>query len=173
MRRYTLFTQKRGDEAAEDYYDYAVEAMEQVTATFNEAGLDANLEILPTDRYVERSFSPPGSPDHPQALSYVWFSGYPAASEFLAPEYGCGANVNVTGSCDRSVDRRIEESRFLQKSDPGAATRAWIRLELDLVDAAALVSVANPTLTFVVPERAGNVRINPQFGVLLSQVWVR
>jgi peptide/nickel transport system substrate-binding protein len=159
-------------EVAEDYYDYAVKAMEQVTATLNEIGLDAKLEILPVDRYVRRSFSPPGSPDHPQALSYVWFSAYPGASEFLAPQYGCGANFNVTGFCDRSVDRRIEEARFLQVSDPGSANRAWSQIEHDLVDGAALVSVANPTLTFVVSERSGNVQINPQFGVLLGQVWV-
>jgi peptide/nickel transport system substrate-binding protein len=158
-------------EVAEGYYAEAVDAMEQVTATLNEIGLRAKLEILPTDRYLRRSFSPPGLPEHPQALSYVSFSAYPGAFEFLG-QYVCGANFNVTGFCDRSVDRRIEEARFLQTSDPGSANRAWSQIEHDLVDAAALVSVANPTLTFVVSERAGNVQINPQFGVLFGQMWV-
>jgi hypothetical protein len=37
---------------------------------------------------------------------------------------------------------------------------------------AALVSVANPISTFAVRERTGNAQINPQFGVLLGQIWV-
>jgi peptide/nickel transport system substrate-binding protein len=157
---------------AEDYYPGAVEVSEQVTATLNEIGLRATLEIIPFGRYVGDSFSPPGSPEHPQVLSYMWFLGYPGASEFLAPQYGCGANFNVTGFCEETVDRRMEEARSLQTSDPGSANRAWSDLEHDLVDGAALVPLLNPISTLVVSERAGNVRINPLFGMLLGQVWV-
>lgn len=49
---------------------------------------------------------------------------------------------------------------------------AWSEIEHDLVDSAALVPVVNPITTFVVSERAGNVQINPLFGVLLGQIWV-
>ena len=157
---------------SKDYYPGAVEVMEQVTDALNEIGLRAQLEIMPTDRYLGDAFAPPGSPEHPQVLSYVWFSGYPGASEFLSTQYGCGANFNVTGYCDRSIDRRIADARTLQTTDPGSANRAWSEIEHDLVDGATMVPVANPILTFVVSERAGNVAINPQFGVLLSQMWV-
>jgi hypothetical protein len=66
----------------------------------------------------------------------------------------------------------MEKAKSLQISDPGSANRAWSDIEHALVDNAALVPVANPILTFVVSERAGNVQINPQFGVLLGQIWV-
>jgi len=154
------------------YYPGAIDVTEQVAAALDEIGLRATVEVIPFDRYVQRSFAPPGSPEHPQVLSYMWFSGYPGASEYLG-QYRCGAGYNVMGYCDRAIDRRMEEAQSLQASDPGSATRAWSEIEHDLVDAAPLVPVLNPISTFVVSERAGNVQINPGLGVLLAQIWVR
>jgi peptide/nickel transport system substrate-binding protein len=149
-----------------------VDLMKQVTAVLNEIGLRARLEVLPSDDFYDGAFAPPGSPRHPDVFSYYWFIGYPGAWEFVYPQYGCGANYNVTGYCDEAIDRRIEEARSLQISDPGSANRAWSEIEHDLVDGAALVPVANPISTFVVSERTGNMQINPQFGLLLDQIWV-
>jgi YVTN family beta-propeller protein len=157
---------------SKDYYPGAVEVSKQVAAALNEIGLRATSEVIPVDRYGQRSFAPPGSAEHPQALSYMWFSGYPGASEYLG-QTRCGDGFNVTGYCERAIDRRFQEARSLQTSDPGSATRAWSEIEHDLVDAAALVPVLNPISTFVVSERAGNVQINPQFGMLLGQIWVK
>jgi YVTN family beta-propeller protein len=150
----------------------SVDMMKQVAAVLNEIGLRAELEVLPPDDFYGGAFAAPGSPRHPDVFSYNWFTGYPGAWEFVYPQYGCGANYNVTGYCDKAIDRRIEEARSLQISDPGSANRAWSEIEHDLVDGAALVSVANPISTFVVSERTGNVQINPQFGLLLGQIWV-
>ena len=157
---------------AKGYYPGAVEVTDQVTDALNEMGLHATPEILPFDRYQQEVFTPPGSPEHPQVFSFMWFTGYPGASDFLAPQFGCGAGFNATGFCDHAVDRRIEDARSLQTSDPGSANRAWSDLEHDLVDGAAQVPVTNPISTFVVSARAGNVQINPQIGVLLGQMWV-
>jgi len=150
----------------------SVDLMKYVTAVLDQIGLRAELEVLPSDDFYGDAFSPPGSPRHPGAFSYYWFNGYPGAWEFVYPQYGCGANFNVTGFCSPAIDRRIEDARSLQITDPGSSNRAWSEIEHDLVDAAALVPLANPISTFVVSERAGNVQINPQFGLLLSQIWV-
>jgi peptide/nickel transport system substrate-binding protein len=150
----------------------SVDMMKQVTAVLHQIGLRAELEVLPSDDFYGGAFAAPGSSRHPDVFSYYWFTGYPGAWEFVYPQYGCGANFNVTGYCDESIDRRIEQARSLQTSDPGSANRAWSEIEHDLVDGAALVSVANPISTFVVSERTGNVQINPQFGLLLGQIWV-
>jgi YVTN family beta-propeller protein len=150
----------------------SVELMRQVTAVLDEIGLRAELEVLPVDDFYGGAFAAPGSPRHPDVLSYYWFNGYPGAWEFVHGQLGCGANWNVTGYCAEAIDRRSEVARSLQTSDPGSANRAWSEIEHDLVDGAALVAVANPISTFVVSERAGNVQINPQFGVLLGQIWV-
>ena len=146
--------------------------MKQVTAVLHDIGLRAKLAVRPSDDFYGGAFAPPGSPRHPDVFSYYWTTGYPGAWEFVYPQYGCGANYNVTGYCSGTIDRRIEDARSLQISDPGSANRAWSEIEHDLVDGAALVPVANPISTFVVSERTGNVQINPQFGVLLSQIWV-
>ena len=144
----------------------------QVAAALDEIGLRATFEVIPVEQYIQRSFAPPGSAEHPQAFSYTWFSGYPGASEYLG-QYRCGAGFNVTGYCERAIDRRFDEAKSLETSDPGSANRAWSEIEHDLVDAAPLVPVLNPISTFVVSERSGNVQINPGLGVLLSQIWVR
>lgn len=157
---------------ADEGQPHSVDLMEQVTVVLNDIGLRADLEILATDDFYGGAFAPPGSSRHPDVLSYYWFTGYPGAWEFVYPQYGCGANFNVTGYCNEAIDRRIEAARSLQVSDPGSANRAWSEIEHDLVDDAALVSVANPISTFVVSERAGNVQINPQYGLLLGQIWV-
>ena len=151
----------------------SVEMMRQVTAVLKEIGLRAQLVVAPTAEFYRGSFAPAGSTSHPDVLSYNWSNGYPGAWEFLYEQYGCGANWNVIGYCDHGIDRRMREARSLQTSDPGAANRKWAEIEHDLVDQAALVAVANPISTFVVSDRAGNVQVNPQFGVLLTQIWVR
>ncbi len=156
---------------SKDYYPGAIQVTKQVAAALDDIGLRATFEVIPVDQYVQRSFAPPGSPEHPQALSYMWFSGYPGASEYLG-QYRCGAGYNVTGYCERAIDRRIDEAKALQTSDPGSANREWSEIEHHLVDAAPLVPVLNPISTFVVSERAGNVQINPGLGVLLGQIWV-
>jgi ABC-type transport system substrate-binding protein len=144
--------------------------MEQVAAVLDEIGLRAKLKVVPSHEFFDGAFAPPGSPGHPDVVPYYWSTGYPGAWEFVYPQYGCGPNWNVTGYCDQAVDRRIEQARSLQTSDPGSANRAWSEIEHDPVDSAALLSVS--TSTFVVSDRAGNVQINPQFGVLFSQIWV-
>jgi peptide/nickel transport system substrate-binding protein len=157
---------------SKDYYPGAIEVTKQVAAALNEIGLRATFEVIPFNQYVQRSFAPPGSPEHPQVFSYTWFSGYPAASEYLG-QYRCGAGFNVTGYCEPAIDRRIDAAQSLQTSDPGSASRAWSEIEHDLVDAVPLVPVLNPISTFVVSKRAGNVQISPALGMLLSQIWVR
>jgi len=85
--------------------------------------------------------------------------------------------TDIEGSTQLLNSHRAEYAEILadhhQTSDPGSATRAWSEIEHDLVDDAALVPVLNPISTFVVSDRAGNVRINPGLGVLLGQIWVR
>ena len=149
-----------------------VTVLRQVTAVLNDIGLRATLEVIPPDDFYGGVFGPAGSPEHPHVVSYFWETAYPGASEFVYPQVGCGVSWNVTGYCDEAIDRRIEEARSLQTTDPGSANRAWSEIEHDLVDGAALVPVANPISTFLVSERTGNVQINPQFGLLLSQIWV-
>jgi hypothetical protein len=51
--------------------------------------------------------------------------------------------------------------------------RAWASIDQDLVDEAVQAPLSNPVTTHAVSERTGNVQFNPQWGLLLSLLWVR
>jgi peptide/nickel transport system substrate-binding protein len=82
-------------------------------------------------------------------------------------------NTNVAGFCDRRIDRDITHALELQTSDLGAANDLWARIDRAVVDRAPWLFLANPKTTVFVSERVGNYQYNPQWGVLLDQLWVR
>lgn len=61
----------------------------------------------------------------------------------------------------------------LQAQDPPAATLLWQRIERELLAQAPIVPTTNQRHLDFVAKRVGNYQYNPQFGVLLSQLWVR
>jgi ABC-type transport system substrate-binding protein len=67
----------------------------------------------------------------------------------------------------------MDEALRLYPTDPGASSRAWSRIEHQLVDEAVVAPLTNPVARYVVSTRTGNVQINPQWGILLSRIWVR
>ena len=156
---------------AKDYYPGAVEVTEQVAAALDEIGLRATTEVIPVDRYQQRSFAPPASPEHPQVLSYMWFSGYPGASESWA--VSLRRRVQRHGILRSGHRQTVRRGPVAPNERPRVGDPRVVEIEHDLVDDSALVPVLNPISTFVVSDRAGNVRINPGLGVLLGQIWVR
>jgi len=56
---------------------------------------------------------------------------------------------------------------------PGSANRAWVDIEHGLVEQAALAPVTNPVTTHAVSARVENVQLHPQWGLLLSRLWVQ
>nr|MBA3736932.1 ABC transporter substrate-binding protein [Actinomycetota bacterium] len=109
-----------------------------------------------------------------------WQADYPAPSNFLdvllscrAFQRGVGLNLNAPQFCDRAIDRRIHRSLELQPTDPAAANALWSRIDRELVDKAPLVPLVNPKQVDFLSRRVGNYQYNPQWGVLLDQLWVR
>ena len=67
----------------------------------------------------------------------------------------------------------MDEAAAMQVTDPGAANRAWREIEHRLVDAAIQAPITNPLLTHAVSDRAENVQLHPQWGLMLSLIWVQ
>jgi hypothetical protein len=61
----------------------------------------------------------------------------------------------------------------LQASDPDAAASLWARIDHDLTDHAPWLCMVNPRVLDIVSERVGGYQYNPQWGVLIDQLWVR
>ena len=66
-----------------------------------------------------------------------------------------------------------EEDRTLQASDPAAANSAWIEIEHQLVEDAIWVPLTNHADTYAFSARTENVQVHPQWGVLVSRLWVQ
>ena len=61
----------------------------------------------------------------------------------------------------------------LQAVDPTSANELWAALDRELTDRAPLVVMASGKALGLVSKRVGNYQYNPQWGVLLNQLWVR
>jgi len=110
-----------------------------------------------------------------------WTADYPSAAGFLPPLLSCGAYVptspeattNIGGFCDPSIDAKMTRATALQATNPPAATLLWQQIERELLAQAPLLPTDNRRNGDFLSKRVGNYQYNPQWGVLLSQLWVR
>ena len=135
-----------------------------------ELGYRATLKTVDNGAYLAALF---GSPRRSQLAFIGWFTDYLAESGYLVPVLTCGASSNVSGFCDEEIDRRMERAARLQITDPTAAHRLWSEIEHDLVDQAPWIPLVVRQWVNLVSERIGNFQVNPQYGPLIDQMWVR
>ncbi len=109
------------------------------------------------------------------ALRVGWLQDYAAASNFVEPLFTCTANqeggVNVSQFCSQRLDTLVSRARGTR--DAADAAEAWARIDRLLVDEAPAVPLYALREADFVSKRVGNYVFNPQFGVLLDQLWVR
>jgi ABC-type transport system substrate-binding protein len=119
--------------------------------------------------------TPAGTPRHPHVFMSGWIADYLGARNFIEPQFGCRGSgfANAVGWCDETLADQIEEASALQVTDPGAANRAWAQIEHQLVEAAVQAPITNPLTTHAVSDRVENVQIHPQWGLMLSLIWVQ
>jgi peptide/nickel transport system substrate-binding protein len=154
----------------------AIDVMRYVTGLLDDVGLRATLKVVPDDeQYFGTLYegAAAGSPEYPHMFLTGWIADYLGASNFITPQFTCGGFGNPNGYCDEELDARIAEAGRLQLGDPGGANRAWSEIEHDLVEDAAIAPLSNPASMYVVSDRIGNAQSNPQWGLLLTRLWVR
>jgi len=82
-------------------------------------------------------------------------------------------NQNWSGFCDRRIEASIQRALALQTTDPYLANQLWARVDHAIVDQAPLVPLFSHRQVDFVSRRVGNYQFNPQWGLLLDQLWVR
>jgi YVTN family beta-propeller protein len=109
-----------------------------------------------------------------------WASDVPSAAGFIPGLLSCSAfapaspgQSNLAQFCDRSIDSKIDEAISAQVEDPAAATTLWQEVERRLLAQAPVVPAYNRGNVDIVSKRVGNYQYNPQWGVLLDQLWVK
>ena len=110
-----------------------------------------------------------------------WIQDYASAADFIRTLFDCstivpgnpGATYNYSELCKPALERQIHMAERMQEQDPVAAQEAWAAADRMIVDQAAAVPYANNLALTLVSARTGNYQSNPQWGVLLDQLWVR
>ena len=97
----------------------------------------------------------------------------PTAENFIRPLVTCGGEANFGHFCDRRVDRKVARALQIQGRDPAAANQIWEQLDREITDRAAWLPLYNVYGGDLIAKRAGNYQYNPQYGAILSQIWVR
>ena len=105
----------------------------------------------------------------------------PSSLEFFREQLSCGAfvpddpgvNANTSEFCDPAIDAEIRHAAAVQVQDPPAAVALYQKLERDILRQAPLVPMYNGREVVFVARHVGNYEYNPQWGVLLDQLWVR
>jgi YVTN family beta-propeller protein len=112
---------------------------------------------------------------------YGWGADFPSDVGFLPPTFSCAsylpanpqASQNPSEFCDHSVDRLFAQALSAQATNPAAATALWQRAERAILAQAPIVPAYNQQDVSFVSKRVGNFEYNPQWRVLLDQLWIR
>lgn len=83
------------------------------------------------------------------------------------------ANLNSAEFCDRSVDAQATRALTLRASSPDAAGALWARIDREIVDQAPWVPIYNPLSMVLLSPRVGNYQFDPDYQILIDQLWVR
>jgi peptide/nickel transport system substrate-binding protein len=109
----------------------------------------------------------------PQVAYAGWSADIPAASNFIQELFSCRSKYNYSRYCDPALDRRISRAVQLGQTDRVGANRLWAQLDREITKRALVVPLYNGYGVDLVSKRVRNYQYNPQYGALLSQLWVR
>jgi ABC-type transport system substrate-binding protein len=122
---------------------------------------------------------------NPRARAQIGFGGwgldFPSAEGFIRPLLSCAAyqpsspeaSTNLPGFCDPSIDAQMDRASAAQVHDPAVGTALWQHVEDAILARAPVIPAFNRTYVSLVSQRVGNYQYNPQFGIMLGQLWVK
>jgi YVTN family beta-propeller protein len=125
----------------------------------------------------DRAYYGPAGPldprRHAQTGLFSWFADFPAPSNYITTFFTCHAPSNWSEFCDARIEAEIQRALTLQTTDPYLANQLWARIDRAIVDRAPVVPLVTLKEVDIVSRRVGNYQYNPQWGVLIDQLWVR
>jgi peptide/nickel transport system substrate-binding protein len=138
-------------------------------------GYRARLHVLGAPNPYFHEISDPHVSAAVQISFYPWLADYPAPSGFAVPLFACAsvpASPNPSHFCDGRVQTEMNKALAVQASDPAAAGEAWAGVDRSIVDQAPWLALPTPLQVYFVSTRTSNVQVSPQWGMLLSQLWI-
>jgi len=149
-----------------------------VVSVLDQLGYRASLRVIRDFTSYDRAAS--DSRHRAQVSWFGWYTDFPTPSDMISPLLACqsfipasSANLNVAEFCDRRVDAQVRQALMLQARAPNAAGALWARIDREITDQAPWVPIYNPVSTVLLSPRVGNYQFDPNYQLLIDQLWVR
>jgi peptide/nickel transport system substrate-binding protein len=108
-----------------------------------------------------------------------WSQDYPAQSDFLNVLLGCGsihpgsdASPNIAAYCSKSTQAQITTAESEEATNPAAAATLWTRIDHEDTNAAPWVDMYNPKQIDFLSSNVHGYKWNPQWYILIDQLWL-
>ncbi|HEX6521161.1 MAG TPA: ABC transporter substrate-binding protein [Streptosporangiaceae bacterium] len=109
----------------------------------------------------------------------AWYQDYPAPSDFLNVLLGCDtihpnsdASPNIAEYCSPSAQSQIDQARTLGETNTTAADQLWTKVDHADTDAAPWVDLYNPKQIDLLSSSVHGYQWNPQWYILIDQLWL-
>src|SRR6266536_3205314 len=102
--------------------------------------------------------------------------GYKASSQLLAGgniHPGSDASPNIAEFCDQSIQAQMTQASSLALSNPTAANNLWAKVDHEVTDQAPWVDLYNPKQIDFLSKRVQGYQWNPQWYILIDQMWLK
>jgi peptide/nickel transport system substrate-binding protein len=151
----------------------------QMVSDLNKIGYKASTQLLAGTiqyPYVQNS----KNSSHWNVAWSAWYQDYPAASDFLNVLLGCGsihpgsdASPNIAAFCDKSIQAKMNQAETQGQSNPSGANQLWSQVDHEVTDQAPWVDLYNPKQIDFLSKRVQGYQWNPQWYILIDQMWVQ
>ena len=151
----------------------------QMVSDLNSIGYKASSQLLAAS--VQYPFIQNSSNSSKWNVGWsAWYQDYPAPSDFLNVLTGCGsihansdASPNIAGFCDHAIQAKMDQAETLGETNPAAANNLWTQVDHAVTDQAPWVDLYNPKQIDFLSKRVGGYQWNPQWYILIDQLWVK
>ncbi len=108
----------------------------------------------------------------------AWYQDYPAQSDFLNVLLGCGsihpnsdASPNIAAFCDKTIQKQITQAEGEEATDPTGAATLWTTIDHEDTMQAPWVDMYNPKQIDFLAKNVHGYEWNPQWYILIDQLW--
>ena len=120
----------------------------------------------------------PTSTSTTKPASSAWAADYVSPAQVIPDLVECsvpsGPNFGNFGRiCDPGLDAKIANTLREEPVNPGLASQDWTAIDHEIVNQALDVPLEHQLAAVFVARRVGNYQYNPQWGMLMDQLWVR
>ena len=109
----------------------------------------------------------------------AWYQDYPAPADFLNVLLGCNtihpnsdASPNIAAYCNKSTQAQINKAETEEATDPSAAAALWTQIDHEDTNAAPWVDLYNPKQIDFLSKDVHGYMWNPQWYILIDQLWL-